>query len=99
MEKDLELSFSEVVSKVDGNIEIGKELLIEIANERKNIDERIYNIKQELTILENHKDLISQTTLNIIQHLNLRYPTYIKLPDNNILKIDVESCSVLDNVI
>jgi len=80
-----DLSFSGLVKLIDGNKEIGKEVLVQIANSHEELLTKERKLKAELSAINTEIELLKSGAENVLRHLKILTPMAVILEDKIII--------------
>ena len=80
-----DLSFSGLVKLIDGSKEIGKEVLVQIANSHEELLTKERKLKSELSAINTEIELLKSGAENVLRHLKIRTPMAVILEDKIII--------------
>ena len=93
-----DLSFSGVVNQIDGDKDLGKQLLIEIAKEKNDALIRYAQMERDMKNLRTEIRMYQTGALNVCRHLSLELPLNV-IGDNLLVVIKEEEIIIDQNVI
>lgn len=76
-----DLSWSGIVDNVQGDKEIGSEMLVSMANEKEQLGKEILDLEIELQSLKTRQLQIRKGALLVLKHLKLTTPLTVKQKD------------------
>lgn len=86
----MDLSYSALVDKIQGNISVGKDFIISISSDYIDIKSKIAEAERNLHLLNNEKRELKSGVNHIMKHLNLERPLAIVVNDGIIVVSDAD---------
>lgn len=80
-----DLSLSGLVKLIDGSKEIGKEVLVQIANSHEELLTKERKLKAELSVINTEIELLKSGAENVLRHLKILTPMAVILEDRIII--------------
>jgi hypothetical protein len=98
MKEEIDLSFSGLSDTINGDKQVGKELLIKIACDYFKYTSRLNELEKELTQIKNQLGYTRGGINNAMQHLKLSKPLAI-VTDNGLIVISEIDVTLEKNVL
>lgn len=94
----MDTSYSGIVAKIQGDIEIGKQIICELSNQYFELESEINEAEKKLQALRVSISLCSQGIDHTIKHLKLELPLSI-VTEEGIINISKETILLQKNVL